>query len=58
MTDSFSKLVELVSIPNKEAETVANAIFKIGFADMESQCKLSQIKEKSSATTYQRNFAN
>ena len=27
MNEAFSKLVELVSIPNKEAETVANAIF-------------------------------
>ena len=28
MTDSFLKLVELVAIPNKEAETVANGIFE------------------------------
>ncbi len=27
MTDAFSKYVELVAIPNKEAETVADAIF-------------------------------
>ena len=28
MTDAFSKYVELVAIPNKEAETVADAIFE------------------------------
>ncbi len=27
MTDAFSKYVELVAIPNKEADTVADAIF-------------------------------
>ena len=27
ITDTFSKYVELVAIPNKRADTVANAIF-------------------------------
>ena len=28
MTDAFTKYVELVALPNKESETVANAIFE------------------------------
>jgi hypothetical protein len=36
ITDAFMKYAEICAIPNKEAETVANMIFKNGFADMDA----------------------
>jgi len=56
VTDAFTKYALITAIENKEAETVAKAIFPNGFVNSASQRKFTLMAGKSSLTNYLENF--
>ena len=50
MTDAFTKYAEIVAVPNKEAVTVAEAIFTKWIVGTDVRQSLTQIWAKSSST--------
>ena len=55
MTDAFTKYVEIVAIPNKEAVTVADAIFTNGYVNTDVQQSSTQPWKKNSSTKLPQN---
>jgi RNase H-like domain found in reverse transcriptase/Integrase zinc binding domain len=53
ITDTFTKYAMVTAVENKEAETVAKAIFQNGFVNSASQCKFTLMAGKSLSTSYQ-----
>jgi hypothetical protein len=57
ITDAFTKYALITAIKNREAETVARAIFQNGFVNLASQRKFTVTAGKCSIINYLRNFS-
>jgi hypothetical protein len=56
ITDAFTKYAMVTAVENKEAETVAKAIFQNGFVYSASQRRFTQMAGKSSSISYRMSF--
>jgi hypothetical protein len=58
ITEAFTKYAVDMAISNKDADTVANAIFKDVFASLEFWHKFTLMAEKNTSTKFRPNFFN
>jgi Integrase zinc binding domain len=58
ITDAFTKYAVVTAIANKEAETVANAIFKDWFQNLEFRRRYILMEARNSSTNFRRSFSS